>query len=92
GFGATLEKPNSLLSGDGNITNNLSPGYIPVSNTNVVTNCAWTPLLHHSKGHVLFSDNRVEYLDSKNLRMAIQNAGIVSNYWLTMPVHNGGRW
>jgi prepilin-type N-terminal cleavage/methylation domain-containing protein/prepilin-type processing-associated H-X9-DG protein len=60
GINADYSKPNSILTGDRNVTNNLATGSI-VRNAYGVR---WTGELHAFKGNVLFADGSVEQLNS----------------------------
>jgi prepilin-type N-terminal cleavage/methylation domain-containing protein/prepilin-type processing-associated H-X9-DG protein len=60
GITADYSKPNSILAGDRNVTNNLAIGSI-VRNA---YGLRWTGELHAFKGNVLFADGSVEQLNS----------------------------
>jgi competence protein ComGC len=66
GLDANPDQPQSLLSGDRNITGGtLSNRFMLVLSTNTAT--AWTPELHENAGNVGFSDGSAQQLGSAGL-------------------------
>ena len=69
GVSARYDRPNSILSGDRNITNDAS------SNPSIVRSSSdhpfqWTAELHRFKGNLLFADGRVEQMGDHGLSQA----------------------
>lgn len=74
GFDATEEEPETILSGDRNITNGVVPfGQVLVLRTNQPV--GWTAEMHKHVGNVLFGDGHVEQLTSARLREQLWQAG-----------------
>jgi prepilin-type processing-associated H-X9-DG protein len=84
GVSATETLPNSILTGDHNLTNGLPLNY---SVLELTTNrpAGWTREMHNKIGNVAFSDGHVDQLGISNLQAAIANSGLATNR-LQMPV------
>jgi prepilin-type N-terminal cleavage/methylation domain-containing protein len=84
GLDASNSDPQSLLSGDRNITNG-----IPIRNgiLELTTNnpAGWTADMHNKVGNILLSDGSVQQVSQTGLRQTVANSGTVTNH-LQMPV------
>ncbi|MHB8523306.1 MAG: type II secretion system protein [Limisphaerales bacterium] len=92
GVGALETKPNSMLSGDGNITNTTGiQGVIAI--TDPPRGIGWTRKLHVSAGNVVFADDHVETLGNSKLQTAFAQMGVQTNaFWLISPTENYIKW
>jgi hypothetical protein len=72
-----------LLSGDRNITNGARAGHRLVSLTKADT-IGWTKEIHLEKGHLGFSDGRVDSFTNGNVGAAIKIGDGTTN-WLAVP-------
>ena len=81
---ASETDPQSLLSGDRNITNGtpIKNGILEVT-TN--TPAGWTALMHNKVGNLTLSDGSVQQVSGTGLRTAVQNTSIFTNR-LLMPI------
>jgi prepilin-type N-terminal cleavage/methylation domain-containing protein/prepilin-type processing-associated H-X9-DG protein len=77
GVTADFSKPDSLLSGDGNLTDATGSGAILKLATNAPG--VWTSGCHEYKGNILFADGHVEQLNGGGLISAIDNSGVPVN-------------
>jgi len=68
GLNAELAKPNSILAGDRNLTNDYYAAVTSTARLEPGAALRWTPELHAFKGNLLFTDGRVE--ESNNPRVA----------------------
>ena len=71
--------PQVFLAGDRNFAIGgvpLRPG-LTVTTTNSAL--SWTRAIHHSFGNILLSDGSVQFLNSAQLKMAVQSQGIATN-------------
>lgn len=85
GANADPARPNSILAGDRNLTNDFSG---PVSIVRLGPNqpLRWTRELHHFKGNLLFADGRTEEVNSLTLKPVAANAPVVAELFLpTVP-------
>jgi prepilin-type processing-associated H-X9-DG protein len=66
-----IRDPNSLLSGDRNITNSPPAGgrLVPLTRSDSI---AWTKELHRKKGHIAFADGRVGLFSNGGVDVAIK--------------------
>ena len=87
GVTADYSKPDSLLAGDGNLTDGAGSGAILKLATN--GSPAWTSGCHEYKGNILFADGHVEQLNGGGLVGAIYNSGVPVNA-LFVPVAQPG--
>ncbi len=69
GVNAEYAKPNSILAGDRNITNDWTAP-ATMQHLGPDSSLRWTEELHRFKGNLLFSDGRVEEKNSPGLRLA----------------------
>jgi len=82
GVNADLARPNSILAGDRNVTNDYTaPG--PIVHLAPDQFLRWTHELHHFKGNLLFSDGHVEEPKSLNL-MAVANNQAKADFFLPL--------
>lgn len=77
GVTAEFTKPDSLLSGDRNISDGLDAGSL----VRLVPDqpATWTSGSHQFKGNILFADSRVEGLGNGGLATAIHSSGLPVN-------------
>ena len=87
GVTADYSKPDSLLSGDGNLADGAGSGAILKLATNGAA--TWTSGCHEYMGNFLFADGHVEQLNGGGLEGAIFNSGVTVNA-LFMPVSQPG--
>ena len=87
GVTADYSKPDSLLSGDGNLADGAGSGAILKLATNGAA--TWTSGCHEYKGNILFADGHVEQLNGGGLAGAIYNSGVPVNA-LFVPVSQPG--
>jgi len=80
---STREDGSSLLSGDRNITNRARAGSRLVSLTKADT-IGWTKEIHLEKGHLGFSDGRVDSFSNGSVGAAIKIGDETTN-WLAVP-------
>jgi len=74
GFDAAEEEPETILSGDRNVTNGTVPfGQVLVLRTNQPV--GWTAEIHKHGGNVVFGDGHVDQLTSARLRERLKAAG-----------------
>lgn len=73
GFDASEVEPETLLSGDRNVTNGVVPfGQVIVLRTNQLV--GWTAEMHKHGGNVVFGDGHVYQLTSARLRERLKAA------------------
>ena len=77
GVTADYSKPDSLLSGDGNLVDSAGSGAILKLATNAPGE--WASGCHEYKGNILFADGHVEQLNGGGLVSAIGNSGVAVN-------------
>ncbi len=78
GLDASSYKPNNLLCGDRNITNQtFVTGSVLTLTTNDVA--GWTTDIHQLRGNLLFVDGRVEQTDSEKLQRALRQHSQLKN-------------
>lgn len=84
GLDSSDEEPESILSGDRNITNGtpIQNGIFELSTNNPA---GWTAEIHNQVGNLLLSDGSVQQVSRTGLRQAIADTGILTNH-LQMPV------
>ncbi len=80
---ATREAGSSFLSGDRNITNRARAGSRLVSLT-TADRIGWTEEIHLEKGHIVFSDGRVDSFANGSVGAAIKIGDETTN-WLAVP-------
>jgi prepilin-type processing-associated H-X9-DG protein len=73
GADADETKPNTILSGDRNVSTNskMRAGILPVQNASQLR---WTKDIHQHKGNIALADGSVSQLSSKNLPKAFRSA------------------
>lgn len=79
GANANDNFPDAILAGDRNLALSgvpLRPG-LTVTTTNSAL--SWTRAIHDSCGNVLLSDGSVQFLNSAQLKLAVQSQGIATN-------------
>ncbi|SPE57118.1 conserved exported hypothetical protein [Verrucomicrobia bacterium] len=90
GVNAVFGRPESILAGDRNLTND----YVaPASTVRLGPNSAlrWTAEMHQFKGDLLFADGHVELKKSAALTAAINQVPIVADFALpSLPSASGG--
>jgi prepilin-type N-terminal cleavage/methylation domain-containing protein len=81
---ATATDPQTILTGDHNITNGTSikNGILEVSSNQP---SGWTAEMHKKVGNILLSDGSVQMISGSGLRSAIENSGGFTNR-LQMPI------
>jgi prepilin-type processing-associated H-X9-DG protein len=79
GVDATMRSPNTLLSGDRNlyVPGFSPPGILPVQ---ADSTAYWTEEMHQYRGNVLFTDGRVEAVDSDGLQRTFAQQAIKPNH------------
>jgi hypothetical protein len=84
GLDASDQSPDSILSGDRNITlNPTPPGKIWELGTN--KNVGWSKLLHQGRGNILLSDGSIQTVEEKKLRSILSKTGNPTNR-IVMPL------
>ena len=81
GANADQAKPNSILAGDRNLTNDFS-GVVSIVRLGPGLPVRWTRELHHFKGNLLFADGRTEEVNSLTLKPVAANAPAVAELFL----------
>lgn len=78
GVDATSENPQTLLTGDWNITNGtpIRRGLLMLSTNE---SAGWTRDVHNKAGNIALTDGSVQQLSSPGLREAIAHTGIITN-------------
>ena len=84
GIDAKDTDPQSILSGDRNITNG-TPIKNGILELNTHSSAGWTAEIHKKLGNVALADGSVQQLSNIGLRVAVTNAGAFTNR-LQMPV------
>jgi len=84
GIDAADINPQSILSGDHNITNG-TPIKNGILELNTNSPAGWTAELHNQVGNVALADGSVQQLSNTGLRAAVTNTGMFTNR-LQMPV------
>ena len=84
GLSADELHPNTLLSGDRNVTNGQKPmhGILEVQNNQ---NIGWTSELHNGFGNVGLGDGSVQQFTPNGLTAFVRNSGIATNRILLPP-------
>jgi len=84
GVDAEETNPQTLLSGDRNITNGTSAknGVLDLT-TNRPS--GWTAEMHNKIGNIALADGSVQQLSTLNLRATVENTGVATNR-LQMPI------
>jgi prepilin-type N-terminal cleavage/methylation domain-containing protein len=85
GANADPSRPNSILAGDRNLTNDFS-GAVSILRLGPGLPLRWTRELHHFKGNLLFADGRTEEANSLSLKPVAASAPAVAELFLpTVP-------
>jgi prepilin-type N-terminal cleavage/methylation domain-containing protein len=100
GINATEEQPQSILSGDRNITNTPAFGYGKVTrvaveaagaNPTLIAKVGYTGQIHQNAGNLLLGDGSVQQVSSGRLRDSLRDAAAASgNQDFYLPVGNDG--
>jgi prepilin-type processing-associated H-X9-DG protein len=81
GANADAAKPNSILAGDRNVTNEFSGG-VSIVRLDQAQPAHWTGGMHQFKGNILFADGRTEEMNRLTLRPMSGNAPAVAELFL----------